>query len=136
MGYSKNQARDTVEMFLLKRDHSQCGLCGKSLLDCNDKEIDHIILTSDGGTNDMQNLHLVHRDCHMEKHAALMQKIMNGTGLKKPYGMNEVRRKYYGEMANLIKEKLKTRQSITSMALELNISRPAVYDLIRKFQLR
>lgn len=60
--------KQVVAHYLYDRDNGICQLCGKEL-NTNDRlDIDHIIRISNGGTDDMNNLRLVHTLCHLERH--------------------------------------------------------------------
>ena len=51
---------------LIKRDGNLCRWCFQPLK--GDMEIDHIVEVSDGGSNDLKNLRLMHHDCHVTRH--------------------------------------------------------------------
>jgi RNA-directed DNA polymerase len=49
---------------LLKRQKGKCNLCGLTFKDGDKIETDHIIPTSQGGRNNINNKQLLHRHCH------------------------------------------------------------------------
>lgn len=51
---------------LLKRDGPYCGICGKEL-DLQKFDVDHIIPSSQGGSNHIDNLQLAHPSCNRSK---------------------------------------------------------------------
>lgn len=68
-GYCSAAWRRT-RLAVIARDGGVCQLCG-GLVQGNDREahIDHIIEKADGGTDELENLRLVHRACHSRRHA-------------------------------------------------------------------
>jgi 5-methylcytosine-specific restriction endonuclease McrA len=52
---------------LIARDGTLCKFCFQ-YMPIKDRTIDHIIKLSDGGTNSMENLRLMHRSCHTAHH--------------------------------------------------------------------
>ena len=58
--------RPEVKAALWNSRPGQCGICGEEL--CFEKAtIDHIIATTRGGTDDLSNLQLAHRECNTGK---------------------------------------------------------------------
>jgi predicted nucleic acid-binding Zn ribbon protein len=52
----------------IERDNNTCRKCGKSNLQYNDQEVDHIIPVSMGGDNfDLKNLQTLCHECHVYK---------------------------------------------------------------------
>lgn len=51
---------------IFERDAGVCYLCGQAL-DVSDVEIDHVIPLARGGTNDLDNLRVVHPSCNRAK---------------------------------------------------------------------
>jgi 5-methylcytosine-specific restriction protein A len=68
-GYCSAAWRRT-RLAVIARDGGVCQLCG-GLVQGDDREahIDHIIEKADGGTDELENLRLVHRACHSRRHA-------------------------------------------------------------------
>ena len=55
--------RGAVVRELIERDGTDCWLCGKHMPE-NDRTIEHVLARSLGGTEDLGNLTLTHRDCN------------------------------------------------------------------------
>ncbi len=53
--------------FLLKRQKGRCNHCGLYFKEGDSLEIDHILPKSNGGTNQRDNLQLLHKHCHHNK---------------------------------------------------------------------
>lgn len=68
-GYCSAAWRRT-RLAVIARDGGVCQLCG-GLVQGEEREahIDHIIEKADGGTDELENLRLVHRSCHSRRHA-------------------------------------------------------------------
>jgi hypothetical protein len=58
---------DDQKHMMLKRQHGMCLLCAKPLGTITQSSVDHMIPLSRGGTNEIRNLHLVHRRCNTDK---------------------------------------------------------------------
>lgn len=56
-----------MALYILGAD-AVCGLCEKPLHSGEIIDADHIVPRSRGGTDEPENLQLVHRPCHKEKH--------------------------------------------------------------------
>lgn len=56
-----------IKARLIKEQQGRCGLCGKTFLPGDIIERDHIIPKALGGLNRRNNVHVVHRYCHLEK---------------------------------------------------------------------
>jgi 5-methylcytosine-specific restriction endonuclease McrA len=52
---------------VINRDGNYCYLCHKLFDKKGDMTIDHVVPTSLGGTDDIQNLKLAHEDCNRKK---------------------------------------------------------------------
>jgi len=52
---------------LFKKDGNKCKWCN-SVMSFRDASIDHIVEVSKGGTNDLSNLRLLHKECHVTRH--------------------------------------------------------------------
>jgi 5-methylcytosine-specific restriction endonuclease McrA len=67
-GCLMNQKRKAAKKKkLLWGQEGKCSWCGKPFYRGQDIEIDHIIRISDGGKANIQNLQLLHSDCHKKK---------------------------------------------------------------------
>jgi len=64
-----------IKSRLIQEQHGRCGLCGKIFLPEDIIERDHIIPKSLGGKNLRENVHVVHRYCHLNKTKTEMLKI-------------------------------------------------------------
>src|SRR5262249_18326072 len=53
---------------LLKRQQGKCSWCGLFFRHDDLWNVDHITLKSQGGTDALDNLQLLHRHCHQKKH--------------------------------------------------------------------
>jgi 5-methylcytosine-specific restriction endonuclease McrA len=58
--------RAMVISLLRERDGDICGICGETV-ELGEEGIDHILDLSAGGSHDAENIHLVHRQCNMER---------------------------------------------------------------------
>lgn len=69
-GYGSVAWRRT-RLAVIARDMGVCQLCGRLIVSSDGREhhIDHIVEKSAGGTDAMDNLRLVHRECHSRRHA-------------------------------------------------------------------
>jgi RNA-directed DNA polymerase len=54
---------------LLKKQNGKCAWCGLFFRHGDVWNVDHIVPSSQGGTDATSNLQLLHRHCHMRKHA-------------------------------------------------------------------
>ena len=54
---------------LMRSQKGKCPICGDTLLNEERIEMDHIIPRSQGGTNEVDNLQLLHYYCHQQKSA-------------------------------------------------------------------
>ena len=50
------------------RDNYTCQICGATVKDGVKLHIDHIVPVSKGGTNDINNLQVLCKQCNLEKH--------------------------------------------------------------------
>lgn len=53
---------------LAKKTKFKCTICKQSLVGEEALEVDHIIPVSQGGTNQYENLRLLHTSCHIQRH--------------------------------------------------------------------
>lgn len=53
---------------LAKKTKFKCAICKQSLIGEEALEVDHIITVSQGGTNQYENLRLLHTSCHIQRH--------------------------------------------------------------------
>lgn len=71
MYWGKRPVGDTTlsenKLRLLKRQKGRCPICKKRFIPMDVLQTDHIIPTSEGGTNTFKNLQLLHSECHAEK---------------------------------------------------------------------
>lgn len=68
-GYCSAAWRRT-RLAVIARDGGVCQLCGGLVQgDDRDAHIDHIVEKAEGGTDELENLRLVHRACHSRRHA-------------------------------------------------------------------
>jgi RNA-directed DNA polymerase len=70
---------------LIKDQKGRCGICGDSFLPEDIIERDHIIPKALGGKNIRNNVHAVHRYCHLNKTKAEMTSIRRKEGKRKLY---------------------------------------------------
>ena len=56
-----------IKMTLNKRDGNKCHWCMQRMKG-EEMSIDHIVEISKGGTNDLSNLRLLHKECHVTRH--------------------------------------------------------------------
>lgn len=65
MAYRKNykELSNAIKRRIKQRDKHQCVKCGSR----NDLEVDHIIADAKGGSNAMNNLQTLCKDCHSIK---------------------------------------------------------------------
>ena len=61
--------------YIYKRDVGICQLCKYPLRPDQLLEIDHIITKADGGIDTMENIRLVHLECHKKRHSQFKQYI-------------------------------------------------------------
>jgi 5-methylcytosine-specific restriction endonuclease McrA len=59
--YSRQKLRDQVQA----RDGKVCVICKKGIR--NRPDLHHIVALNDGGTNELDNLGLAHKDCNREE---------------------------------------------------------------------
>jgi len=59
----RNPLPDSTRSLVIHRDHYRCVICGRGGL----LEVDHIIPWSAGGSDDMDNLRTLCRDCNQER---------------------------------------------------------------------
>lgn len=59
---------ENAKQFLLARERGICQLCGKGYKENDGWHIHHIIPRADGGTNKVDNLALMHKNCHIKGH--------------------------------------------------------------------
>jgi 5-methylcytosine-specific restriction endonuclease McrA len=52
---------------LLRRDGNMCQLCQEPMTNMDEVTVDHIQPTSQGGTDRLDNLRLVHEGCNQER---------------------------------------------------------------------
>lgn len=67
---------------LLIRDKWICGICSKKIKDYWQLSIDHILARMNGGTNDIENLQLAHKECNRLKFIKVDKKLKNKNGGK------------------------------------------------------
>lgn len=68
-GYCSSSWAETRKL-VIARDGGVCQACGKLVsLEAGDCHVDHIIPKSQGGSEDLSNLQLLHRSCHSKKTA-------------------------------------------------------------------
>ena len=117
--------------YLAARDNNKCALCGNTL--GGNVDIDHIVPVKIGGTNEESNLRAVHAACHKARHARSRNKdkFRGRRGDK----ITNARRLIVQEIApKIIEEKAKGKR-IASIAREWNISRPTLYEYIRRYEM-
>jgi len=66
----KNIEYNKQKQRLLKAQDGLCMICKGTINNMERVEIDHIIAKVDGGSNETNNLRLVHSECHKQKTAA------------------------------------------------------------------
>lgn len=136
MGFYKEIAIQSI----VHRCGNICGICGEPLKD--PIIIDHIIPVLYGGTDNIDNLRAVHLSCHSFRHGKLRAMDIAEENIRRErikrnktkckQAKTPIRRKYEEETARTIKEMKDKGKRITHIAKELNVSRPTVYDYLRK----
>jgi 5-methylcytosine-specific restriction endonuclease McrA len=61
--------KPSLRFEILKRDNYRCQMCGVTAKDGATLEIDHIYPVSKGGTNELDNLQVLCRECNAGKGA-------------------------------------------------------------------
>ena len=64
---AKNSTYPPSIKALLKSQNCKCGICGNNFNDSDQFEIDHIIPKVMGGSDQVENLQLIHKTCHIVK---------------------------------------------------------------------
>lgn len=64
-----------IKARLIQEQKGRCGICNRSFLPNDIIETDHIIPKALGGKNKRENVHAVHRYCHLEKTRTDMLKV-------------------------------------------------------------
>jgi transcriptional regulator with PAS, ATPase and Fis domain len=128
MGKAPNW-KDLIVKQLFERDKNICQLCEDLILQDDLYEIDHIIEKKNGGTDDLGNMRVVHLVCHKRRH------IKN----KHPHGalsivatLKEVHDKT--DRGYIIRA-LNKSKNLTQAALELGITRPTLYDKMKRLNI-
>lgn len=72
MKWKKPMGRDRRwnKATLIRRDGTNCAICGKPMLTMADITIDHIEPVSRGGLDVLENLRLAHPDCNRRRGTA------------------------------------------------------------------
>ena len=68
--------RKEIKNEVYERDHGICGICGKPV-GKDDYTIDHIIPLSSGGTNEISNYRVAHRECNLLKASFSDEKLVD-----------------------------------------------------------
>ena len=66
--------------FLLRRQKGKCNRCGLYFREGDRLELDHILPKSNGGTNQRDNLQLLHKHCHHNKTRNDIRNLVTNTG--------------------------------------------------------
>ena len=64
---AKNSTYPSSIKALLKSQNCKCSICGNNFNDSDQFEIDHIIPRVMGGGDQVENLQLIHKTCHIVK---------------------------------------------------------------------
>ncbi len=59
--------RKWARRMLIARDGCVCGVCHKEIAKMRQVSLDHVIPRSRGGSDDISNLQLAHKDCNRDK---------------------------------------------------------------------
>lgn len=92
---------------LLKCQKGKCACCGKPIESIADTHIHHMKTRSEGGTDELNNLRLLHQSCHKEVHIILNRKQMSWLMDMK---LNYVKRFYIQNYCNNPDKLLKRRR--------------------------
>ena len=108
---------NNVKEYLLKREHGKCQLCGK---DKKEKfEIHHIQERSNGGSNRLNNLALLHSGCHLKLHKTNTKlKCKKSKMYKDATFMNIIRNRIINETEYEITYGYITKTNRTALKLE------------------
>jgi len=130
--------RDIVINELIIRDGSKCKICNKIIDDRQTAEIDHIIPLRLNGDNSFNNLQLVHKVCHRQKDNELRKEhpeaqVSNITYTPKhKHKISTTRKEYYRNIQYKAMELLSLGMSKADIAKTMDVSRPTVYDILRR----
>jgi hypothetical protein len=115
---------------LYLRDMGICQLCNKGLTNDHLFEIDHIIERSEGGKDTLQNLRLVHLECHKKRHAEkrlLLPDIAEITSADdfqyvKEYKKTSIKKSIHVELLSRLRLALLKTRSITEASFKIGIT--------------
>lgn len=86
---------ENIKSYLIVRENNKCQFCGKEY-DGNGWHIHHIKQRKDGGTNKVDNLALVHEQCHKDYHLGLLKvKLKEPKDYKETAFMNILRQQIF-----------------------------------------
>lgn len=132
------RTRDILMNIIAKAKGTECGICGKKLIDRYDVEIDHIVNLRLNGSNDLDNLQLTHKSCHRVKDAEIkkqhpiIHKKLLPIQKQTIHTMPSFRREALEKVRMNILFYLNQGVNKTEIAKKLGMSRPTLYDILNR----
>jgi hypothetical protein len=137
--------REIVVTELIRRDGDICQVCKKPIANINDVDTDHIVPLRLKGSNALSNLQLAHRLCHVKKDTKLRRECPSLKPVRKFRDGNDVAHAHALPVWKIeARQKLKDKivacmeegMNISQVARTLEISRPTVYDILSRIELK
>jgi DNA-binding NtrC family response regulator len=133
VGEREMNYRQIIINTLIIRDGDCCRICGKPFTDFAPAELDHIKPKSNGGTDTIYNLHLVHSICNRRKNTKEWKGEINTDNLREiPF------EKQFNilKINFVISELRKNSGNLTKTANTLGITRRRLTYFLKKNKLR
>ena len=93
---------NNTKAFFLTREHNKCQFCSEEFKKGDPKHVHHIIPRTQGGTNSVDNLAILHKECHEKLHREkLFSKLKKNKQYKESTFMNIVHKKFWIDILSL-----------------------------------
>ena len=102
-GYQKGDlyGYNNVRSYLMAREQGKCQFCGGDFIG-RSAHIHHIIPRSEGGTDRVSNLALLHKECHEKIHKEnLLGKLKKSKQYKEPTFMSSINKRFWKDFPNM-----------------------------------